>query len=247
MSWQLPWGWSGTPIINVWSHSIPVRELEELADCLRLKLMCRVLPPQAISGLETCCPQLEKLKSSSSYFSEEHTQFVASTRPYIEVAAPSHLGYLQHGVLGDHALLAGSWIVEQKIERNQPNSEWFRLPKKLELAQSFISDPPDTKSRIVEGGLLAHTATNGHRKIILKLQENDEIFTTILHGMPHISIVDRRANMRKKPVCLRSLASDKGQYLIGAIGRFGGLAEAFQFVESRFWRSVFMYLASKRE
>jgi len=181
--------------------------------------------------------------NSSSYFREELRQFIATTRPYVEVPAPSHIEHIQRGELGDRALLDGSWVVEHKIERNQPNSEWFRLPKKLELAQSFISEATDTASRVVEGGLLAHTATNGHRKIMLKLQEDDEIFSTVLHGIPHFRGVDRRENRRTKPVCLSSLVSDKGQYLAGAIGRFGGLSEAYQFVESRFWRSIFMYLA----
>src|SRR5260370_30321335 len=134
-------------------------------------------------------------------------------------------------------------MVEHKVERNQPNAEWFRLPRKLELAQSFISEPTDTASRIVGGGLLAHTATNAHHNFTLKLQEDDEIFSTVLHGMPHFRWGDRREKRRTKPVCFSSLVSDKGQYLTGAIARFGGLSTAYQFVESRFWRSIFMYLA----
>jgi len=60
MLWQLPGGWSGRPRINVRSHSIPVGELDKLVSCLRAQLLCPVSPPQPISGVETCCPQLDK-------------------------------------------------------------------------------------------------------------------------------------------------------------------------------------------
>jgi hypothetical protein len=248
VAWQLPGGWSGRASVFVRSHSVPLEELTNLVDRLRTVARCSTPPPEAISGLDTCCPTEDFLKSDRGFFREEHRQYVSNTKAHVEVPAPTHLDHIEPS---DTEFLIGSWMVDRKIERHDNLSvrinvsHWWRLPKRLELAQSFIDDHAETKARVIDEGLLAHTATSQQIRMIISLPEDEDIFSTILYRPAFVAFNDRRHEAVSKPVCSNRSVSDKGQYLTGAAGRFGGIWEAYGFVQSRFWRRVFMDLAGR--
>jgi hypothetical protein len=79
--------------------------------------------------------------------------------------------------------------------------------------------------------------------MLLNLPDDDEVFFTILYRGPFFGHGDSRHDASPHPLSSPAGISDKGRYLIGATGRFGGLWEAYNFIESRFWRGVFSSLA----
>ncbi len=219
--------------------------MTSLVDRLRTITRCPTSPPETILGIETCCPAEDSFKDIRRFVRDEHKQYANNTRALVEVPSPP---FLQHIDPSDTELLDGSWIVERKIEYHteiSPSrnvSQWWRLPKRLELAQWFI-DSTEITARVVQEGLLAHTATSQQQKMVLSLPDPEDLFTTVLYRRPFLRFNDVRHESVSRQICQRGDVSDKGQYLTGATGRFGGLWEAYAFVESRFWRRVFSQLS----
>jgi hypothetical protein len=72
-----------------------------------------------------------------------------------------------------------------------------------------------------------------------KRLENIKLF----YRRPYFRSNDIRDQVSLAPICSESAISYKGQYLTGATVRFDGIYQAYCFVRSRFWRSVFTHLS----
>ena len=116
---------------------------------------------------------------------------------------------------------------------------WWKLPRRHTLAREFLPSPYSRITREGRFALLAQErqrdslfgqydqAVNREHGFVLALPDDDQVFRRLLHDAPRYDRSDTRYALGHTPPYAHSALSDKGRYLTGILGLFGGLSEAY--------------------
>jgi len=234
---------SHQPRVTVRSHSLNPSELLGFADQLRGTTSLFV-EAEMIGSAEDCCPA--RVEDISRLLTEEnHPSEIAigDGSVFIPVPAPTHLKYS----LDAHPVLSrGCWYVDLQIDRTNDNMRhenvrdaWV-LPNKPQILLEFIHEPP---ARVMRSGWIGVKVNLSIKNLAIKQPEDRNIFRSILHSEVQYHPYDIRHSTSKSVVFKASGPSDKGRYLQGVLGLFGGLTSAEEVLGGHFWRAQFEKMA----
>jgi len=140
----------------------------------------------------------------------------------------------------------GIWMMDLRIEHipEQPfyinEKLWWMLPRDRELADLFLS-----RSRISEDYSISSEMST--QKVFELSVPEESLVIQIALGVGWKSCWTQKFELeRKKPVYSDIFLSDKGNYINGVIGLFGGLQNAGSFFQNSFWRSIVENLSKRR-
>lgn len=142
----------------------------------------------------------------------------------------------------------GIWMMDLRIEHvpEQPfyinEKLWWMLPRDRELAKLFL---PGCYSRISEDYSIS-SEMRAQKVFELSVPEESLVIQLALGVGWKLHWTQEFKLERKKPVYSDIFLSDKGNYINGIIGLFGGLQEAGSFFQNSFWRSIVENLSKRR-
>lgn len=142
----------------------------------------------------------------------------------------------------------GIWMMDLRIEHvpEQPfyinEKLWWMVPRDRELANLFL---PGRHSRISEDYSIS-SEMNVQKVFELSVPEESLVIRLAL-GVGWKSRWTQEFKLeRKKTAYSDIILSDKGDYINGLIGLFGGLQNAGSFFQNSFWRSIVENLSKRR-
>jgi predicted Zn-ribbon and HTH transcriptional regulator len=154
---------------------------------------------------------------------------------------------LPEGVHGGH------WMLDLYIQYRPENYQhtnlrhWWRVPNRNHLTRNFF---PSRKARIQSNGIpsvVIETKSSfrpDESKLEIKIPEDRQIISSLIFGQ-NIPIFtgDPRAEVIDRKTYFHTQSSDKGRYLQGIIGLFGGLSQVYYQFREPYWRSIFETLS----
>jgi len=135
---------------------------------------------------------------------------------------------------------AQQWI--NSIECNV-RDQW-KLPPRNQLAQLFLGR---VAARVTHAGALAIPVDREREWTEITEPSDEDFFAYVLHQPAMYAYPDVRAKERYEVPYTYSRPSDKGRYLLGALGMFGSISRAYQVLMHSFWREQFAKLIGKSE
>lgn len=147
----------------------------------------------------------------------------------------------------------GNWMLDVYIqyrpERYQYTNlrHWWRLPNRNHLTRLFF---PYRKARILKSGIPSVVMEPksfirpDESKLEFKIPDDKDIISSLIFGQntpifrgdPREEVIDRKTYFHTQ-------RSDKGRYLQGVIGLFGGLGQAYYKFREPYWRRMFEILS----
>jgi hypothetical protein len=147
----------------------------------------------------------------------------------------------------------GNWMLDVHIQYRPERysytniRHWWRLPNRNHIAHSFF---PNKIARIQKNGIpsvLMETKSSfrpDESNLTIKIPEDRDIIRLFIYGHNRpIYTGDPRASLIDNKTYFNTSRSDKGRYLDGLVGLFGGLWPAFSQFREPFWGNVFEMLA----
>ena len=200
-----------------------------------------ILPkPEAFEGAMFDTPSMGKLMAGWHEFSWDGDLAV------LPQEVPKHLD----GVVGEPTLSAGAWSLDLRLDRKVHYSPYsnvthsWLLSRRLRMAATFKirgkpksewDSGPDPLRRVSSGGFLATFSSADSPVLSVGMPTDEHAFRNALAlegAWASNSLyppVPKAAGVWLRP-------SDKGDYLRGLLGIFGGLASATNFLTHQFWR-----------
>lgn len=151
--------------------------------------------------------------------------------------------------------IAGYWATDVRLQRqnnltrfSNVRHEW-KLPRRLRLQGAFLKSHAKFPRTTADGALTFYTRINEPPPNITLPDDRTALIHSILHGR-------NWPPFRKRPLFGNKTSeprnhpyahiepSDKGRYLLGTIGLFGGLQKAGQVLLHGFWKQSFDMLGA---
>ena len=251
------------PIVTLRSCSLSQERLQEVAARLREgqgRLGIRAIHHADHAECIPAMPDPDRAGYSWGSFlnnleSRATTEFVGN-RLTVPRALPWHI----REVLPPAGLRDGSWMEDLEIERHVDHCPYANqrhtwvLPRRMRLEKTFKleggTDGPHGRYehvlRVTRHGLPAVALRHGQENMALTIPEDTDAFREAVSPLFEWAPFDRqrdgaptgRARFRY------SEPSDKGRYLLGVLGRFSRLPEAFHTLMHGFWRDVLLGLGA---
>ncbi len=187
--------------------------------------------------------------------STERTEF-KDNRVYVPNAQPWHF----REALPPAGLRQGNWIIDLTIDRLNDHCRYantrhiWQLPRRLRLERAFkLERQGDTGAiigedfiRVLRSGMLAVAAEVERKPTALTIPDDIDAFRTGLCAEREWLPFERnRMNAPQARARYRyAEPSDKGRYLLGVLGRFATLPDAFAVLMSGYWRTVLLQLGA---
>lgn len=141
----------------------------------------------------------------------------------------------------------GLWMMDLRIEHVAEHpfyvneKLWWMLPRHREMAHLFL---PSFRSRISED-LSISAEMNAKEVFELSVPTVSSVILSALGAGARSLWTDEFRIERIEPLYDRITLSDKGDYINGVIGLYGGLQSAGSFLENSFWRSIIEVLSRR--
>jgi hypothetical protein len=200
-----------------------------------------ILPkPEAFEGAMFDTPSLGKLLAGWHEFSWDGDLAV------LPPEVPKHLD----SVVGEPALSTGAWSLDLRLDRKVHYSPYsnvvhsWLLSRRLRMTKTFnIRGKPrtdfdggqDPLRRVSSGGLLTTFSSSDMPVLSVGMPTDEHAFRHAL-ALEGAWAPDTIYPPAPKAAGVWLKPSDKGDYLRGLLGIFGGLASAANFLTHQFWR-----------
>lgn len=154
---------------------------------------------------------------------------------------------LPAGVQGGHWML--DLYIQYRPERYKYTNlrHWWRVPNRNQLTQAFF---PYKKARIQHNGIpsvVMETKSSfrpDESNLNIKIPEDREIISSLIFGQNRpLYTSDARAGIIDNRTYFHTQRSDKGRYLQGIIGLFGGLNQVYYQFREPYWKGIFETLS----
>lgn len=234
-------GNNGNNCIKFISFSLKEDRLKKIADTLGEKAWCYkkviALPPQEIF------PKYGKNKDYFNLKQGMNLYQAYGNEETIEIEEP----ILPDGVQGGHWML--DVYIQYRPERYQYTNvrHWWRLPNRNHLTRMFF---PYRVARIQSNGIpsvMMETKSSfkpDESKLNIKIPEDRDIIRDLIFGQnTPVYGGDPRAEVINRKIYFDTQRSDKGRYLQGVIGLFGGLGQAYYEFREPYWKKMFEILS----
>ncbi|MEM7665848.1 MAG: hypothetical protein AAF250_08320 [Pseudomonadota bacterium] len=156
-------------------------------------------------------------------------------------------------------LRGGLWMMDLRVDRRDNHSQysnishWWRLPRRLRLAFSFIQRGSvsayssagfiDLLPRVTILGELSVPTSLVTDAPQLSVPKDDEVLRYALYSakdwISHQGLSESATDTDLWQGFRDTETSDKGRYLIGTLQLLGGLAKSFEILTDRFWLELF--------
>jgi hypothetical protein len=243
----------GRPSVTLRSCSVPLPELEQVAERLRNLDLWDVRAVRHDSHA-ACIPSFGAMHSVeyryNISFSELRTQETAEFRDnhaYVPHAIPWHMREAPPPA----GLREGHWMVELAIDRLNDHCRFSNtrhiwvLPRRLRLEKAFKIEWQDERPqgygsrRVSRQGYLALPKSHEHRSLTITIPNDIEAFRTGLCIDPEWSPFERgKDSPRGERRYASAEPSDKGRYLLAVLEHFETLPDAFEVLMNGYWRDV---------
>ncbi len=147
----------------------------------------------------------------------------------------------------------GNWMLDVYIQyhperyQNTNIRHWWRLPNRNRLTRLFF---PQSIARILRNGVPSVVMgaksffKTDELKLDFKIPKDKNIISSLIFGHNNPSFTgDPRQTVINQKIYFTTQRSDKGRYLQGLIGLFGGLGQAYHQFREPYWRKMFEILS----
>jgi hypothetical protein len=252
----------GPPMVTLRSCSLPVSELEQLAERLRSENFWGDVRAVRHDGHAACVPSFDGMDSVqyryNISFSELRTRETAEFRDnhaYVPHAIPWHMREAPPPA----GLREGSWMVDLAIDRLNDHCRFANerhtwvLPRRLRLEKAFKVEWQDERpqsygervSRVSRQGCLALPKSHEHRSLTITIPDDIEAFRTgLCIDSEWVPFERGKESPRGGQRYACAEPSDKGRYLLAVLEHFETLPDAFDVLMNRYWRDVLISLGA---
>ncbi|MEM5314292.1 hypothetical protein [Paraburkholderia sp. JHI869] len=237
----------GSGRVTLRSHSLSADQLNAIAEQLRRGAHVRT-DVSPIATLDECCPEeISRVHTGARWWptvpTDGNETRVVDGTTIVAASSPFQLSYAR----GQHPIFSqGSWYVDLSIDRLNDNGrfanvrEEWRLPLRSHLVHRFCTE---RGARLLRNGTITLPVDINHATIEVKNPSDDDIIRDLLTEVPRYDHDDMRHARQRTANYRYAAPSDKGSYLRGLLGLFGGLNNAEQTLGNHFWRTQFLRMA----
>jgi hypothetical protein len=252
----------GRPEVTLRSCSLPLPELDQLAERLRSQNFWGGVRAVRHENHAACVPSSDALQSAqyryNISFSELRARETAEFRDnhaYVPHAIPWHMREAPPPA----GLREGNWMVDLAIDRLKDHCRFANarhtwvLPRRLRLEKAFKVECQDERpqsygervSRVSRQGYLALPKSHEHRSLTITIPDDIEAFRTGLCIDTEWSPFERgKDSPRGGRRYAYAEPSDKGRYLLAVLEHFETLPDAFDVLMNGYWRDVLIRLGA---